>query len=390
MRIGIDASRAVRPDQTGTETYSFYLIRALLRAQRDHQLILYSPEELPLDMLPGMNTAGASAPYPGALRTETERWSVRVIPFPRLWTHVRLNWELWRNPPDLLFISAHVMPVACPVPTVVTVHDLGYLYYPEAHRAFDRWYLHWSTRRHVRLATHIVADSQATREDLARHYGADLSRVRVIYPGYDEKLQRVEDPQVIAAAKARYHIQGDYLLYLGTLQPRKNLSRLIEAFVRAALPWSSSESGGLQLVLAGKKGWGYEALSRLISDMGLQNRVIFPGYIAPEDKAALLSGAKALVFPSLYEGFGMPVLEAMVCGVPVLTSRVSSLPEVAGDAAVLVDPSNVDDIAAGLRRIVHEPDLRRTLVERGYRQAQKFSWQDAARQLWEVFDSIHR
>jgi glycosyltransferase involved in cell wall biosynthesis len=242
----------------------------------------------------------------------------------------------------------------------------------------------------VRLATHIVADSQATREDLARHYGADLSRVRVIYPGYDERLQRVEDPQVIAAAKARYHIQGDYLLYLGTLQPRKNLSRLIEAFVRAALPWSSSESGGLQLVLAGKKGWGYEALSRLVSDMGLQNRVIFPGYIAPEDKAALLSGAKALVFPSLYEGFGMPVLEAMVCGVPVLTSRVSSLPEVAGDAAVLVDPSNVDDIAAGLRRIVHEPDLRRTLVERGYRQAQKFSWQDAARQLWEVFDSIHR
>jgi len=279
------------------------------------------------------------------------------------------------------------MPVACPVPAVVTVHDLGYLYYPEAHRAFDRWYLHWSTRRHARLAACIVADSQATKEDLVQHYGANAARVRVVYPAYDETLQRVENPQIIAAVKARYSIRGDYLLHLGTLQPRKNLFRLIEAFARVQLSGSPSGDGVFQLVLAGKKGWDYEALARLVDKMGLQNRVIFTGYVAPGDKAALLSGAQALVFPSLYEGFGIPVLEAMACGVPVLTSRVSSLPEVAGDAAVLVDPLDVDDIAAGLRQIVCQSDLRHTLIARGYQQVQKFSWHRAAQQLWEVFDS---
>ncbi|MGQ9503000.1 MAG: glycosyltransferase family 4 protein [Anaerolineae bacterium] len=390
MRIGIDASRAVRMEQTGTELYSFYLIRALLRIRQGHHIILYSPRDLPADMLPEANAVATDSLPIGSSGLEAKRWTVRIIPFPRLWTHVRLNWELRRHPPDLLFIPAHVMPIACPVPTVVTVHDLGYLYYPETHRAFDRWYLHWSTHRHVRLAAYVVADSEATREDLDRHYGADPSRIRVIYPGYDETLRRVEDPQLVTAAKARYHIQGDYLLYLGTLQPRKNLSRLIEAFARADLPWGPSEPGGFQLVLAGKKGWGYNTLLRLVNHMGLQNRVIFPGYVTPEDKAALLSGAKALVFPSLYEGFGMPVLEAMVCGVPVLTSRVSSLPEVAGDAAVLVDPLDIDSIAAGLRQIVYQPELCHTLVERGYRQARKFSWQIAARQLWEVFDSARR
>lgn len=387
MRIGIDASRAVRLEQTGTELYSYHLIRALLRVPQEHHLILYTPCALPAGMLPELSAEKADSPQADPASADTERWTVRIIPFPRLWTHVRLNWELRRHPPDLLFIPAHVMPIACPIPTVITVHDLGYLHYPETHRVFDRWYLHWSTRRHAHLATYIVADSEATRQDLARHYGADLARVRVIYPGYDETLQRIEDPQVIAAAKARYHIAGDYLLYLGTLQPRKNLARLIEAFARAGLAQSTSHPQRLQLVLAGKKGWDYEALVRLVDRMGLQNQVIFPGYIAPEDKAALLSGARALVFPSLYEGFGMPVLEAMACGVPVLTSRVSSLPEVAGDAAVLVDPLDVDSIAAGLRQIVDQLDLRRTLVERGYRRAQKFSWRYAAQQLWEVFDS---
>ncbi|PWH18256.1 MAG: glycosyltransferase family 1 protein [Ardenticatenia bacterium] len=390
MRIGIDASRAVRLERTGTELYSYHLIRALLRVPQEHHVILYAPRDLPADILPETRAGQSKISQIGLSDTDAKRWTVRIIPFPRLWTHVRLNWELRCHPPDLLFIPAHVMPLACPVPTVVTVHDLGYRYYPEAHRAFDRWYLDWSTRRHVRLAAYIVADSEATRHDLAYHYGADLARVRVIYPGYDETLRRVEDAQIIADTKARYHIAGDYLLYLGTLQPRKNLSRLIEAFARAGLSWRPSGQQDLQLVLAGQKGWDYDALVRLVNRMGLQNRVLFPGYVAPEDKAALLSGAKALVFPSLYEGFGMPVLEAMVCGVPVVTSRVSSLPEVAGDAAVLVDPLDVDSIAAGLSQVLCQPDLCRMLVERGYRQAQRFSWQNAARQLWEVFDSARR
>jgi glycosyltransferase involved in cell wall biosynthesis len=391
MHIGIDASRAARTQPTGTEAYSFHLIRALLETLRNHQIILYSPTPLPGSIGEVSLERGLETSHSGA--------SVRIIPFPRLWTHLRLNWELRRHPPDLLFVPAHVMPLACPVPAVVTVHDLGYLYYPEAHRLFDRYYLDWTTRRHAHKAARLIADSQATRADLVRHYRADPQRVVVIYPGRDETLQRVQDAGAMAAVKARYGVQGRYLLYLGTLQPRKNLARLIEAFarVRALLPGQeasssigegSQESGPLQLVLAGKRGWLYDDLFQRVDQLGLVGQVIFPGYVAPEDKAALISGALALVHPSLYEGFGMPVLEAMACGTPVLTSRASSLPEVTGDAALLVDPLDVEDIASGLLRLVTDDGLRRWLVERGYTQVHRFSWRQAASQLWEVFDSL--
>ena len=399
MRIGIDASRAARAEQTGTEAYSCHLIRALIESRRHNEIILYSPTA-PSESLWAAGASGAN-----------ERCPVRIIPFPRLWTHVRLNWELRRHAPDLLFVPAHVMPVRCPTPAVVTVHDLGYLYYPDAHRRFDRWYLDWTTRRHTRSAACIIADSEATRADLIRHYGAEPNRIRVIFPGRDETLQRVEDPVAVERSKARCGIRGPYMLYLGTLQPRKNLVRLVDAFARVpswpGYPSAPAETGRLpagrrsacscegaqlplQLVLAGKKGWLYENLFHHVAALGLQNRVLFPGYVASEDKAALLSGACALVFPTLYEGFGMPVVEAMTCGVPVLTSNISSLPEVAGDAALLVDPLNVDDIADGMVRLLSDRELRRSLTQKGYARARQFSWQRAAAQLWEVFDSLVR
>jgi len=395
MRIGIDASRASRTQHTGTEAYSWHLIRALIQSRRNHRITLYSPTELPESL--GAGALGSVADFKSAANAEDpggDRYTSRVIPFPRLWTHLRLNWELRRHPPDLLFVPSHVLPLGCPVPAVVTVHDLGYLYYPEAHRWFDRWYLDSTTRRHARSATCLIADSKATRADLMRHYGAAGDRIRVIYPGRDETLQRVEDPAATAAVRAHYGISGEYLLYLGTLQPRKNLVRLMDAYVRAQSAAAQVDPGDRpgqrnpQLVLAGKKGWLCDDLLRHTGGLGLKGQVVLPGYVATEHKAALLSGALALVFPSLYEGFGMPVLEAMACGVPVLTSNVSSLPEVAGDAALMVDPLSVDDIAAAITRLMGSHDLRRSLIERGYQQAQRFSWQRAAAQLWEVFDSF--
>jgi glycosyltransferase involved in cell wall biosynthesis len=275
------------------------------------------------------------------------------------------------------------MPLVCPVPTVVTVHDLGYLYYPQAHRLLDRWYLDWTTRRHSRLAAAVVADSQATFADLTRHYQADPDRIVVIYPGCDESLGRVDDPRAVATVRARYGLGADYLLYLGTLQPRKNLVRLVEAF--ACL---RSRAADLKLVLAGKKGWLYDELFDRVKSLGLEGRVVFSDYIAEDDKAALLSGALALVYPSLYEGFGLPVLEAMACGTPVLTSNVSSLPEVAGDAALCVDPLDTDAIATGMSRLIDDADLRRTLVQRGYDQVRKFSWANAASEVLQVLETV--
>jgi glycosyltransferase involved in cell wall biosynthesis len=202
----------------------------------------------------------------------------------------------------------------------------------------------------------------------------------------------VNDPALIAGIKARYGItdNSDYLLYLGTLQPRKNLKRLVDAFAQLQAPTASLRrpGRGLQLVIAGKKGWRYADLFAQVESLGLSQRILFPGYIPDEDKAALISGATAVVYPSLYEGFGLPVLEAMACGTPVLTSNVSSLPEVAGDAALLVDPLDTQAITTGMSRLIADVDLRRLLVERGYGQMSKFSWARAAQQVLEVLESV--
>jgi len=371
MLIGVDASRVTRARRTGTESYSLHLIRALIEAGCDHQFRLYTPVPFPSDLLDDLE------------RVENPRYEMQVIPFPRLWTHVRLAWEVWRRPPDVLFVPAHVMPLACPVPVAVTVHDLGYLYYPEAHRPFDRWYLDWTTRRHARLAARIIADSRATRADLIRHYQADPRRIAVVYPGLDVALARTDDAEAVSALKARYGIGGDYLLYLGTLQPRKNLVRLVEAFARLQ-PTAPS----VELVLAGQKGWLYDDLLARVDALGVRDHVVFTGYVTEDAKASLLTGSLALVYPSLYEGFGLPILEAMACGTPVLTSNVSSLPEVAGDAALLVDPLDTDAIAVGMSRLITETDLRDALIEKGYARVRKFSWADAARQVLQVLDSV--
>ncbi len=261
---------------------------------------------------------------------------------------------------------------------MVTVHDLGYLYFPEAHPPRQRWYLDRSTRWQARTTAHLLADSAATKHDLIEKYHAASAKITVAYPGLDPAVRRVEDPAEIARMKAKYDISGDYLLYLGTIQPRKNLQRLIAAFRQ--LP---REAVNFQLVLAGKRGWYADHLLQQSGD-----RVRFIGYVDAADKNALLSGAAAFVFPSLYEGFGFPVLEAMACGVPVLCSDTSSLPEVAGDAAVLVNPLEVGDIARGLQDITTNEDLRKKLIERGYQQAQRFTWQACADVVVGVFKEV--
>jgi len=358
--IGIDASRTVSPRPTGTETYSLRLIQALLSLNPPWDVRLYF-----------------RTPPPDGLFPQADR---RVIPFPRLWTHIRLSWEMARHPPDVLFVPAHVLPPIHPRRSLVTVHDLGYRYFPQAHPRFQRVYLDLSTRWNARAAAHILADSEATRADLARIYGTPPEKVTVAYPGYDESLAPVHDPAILSAVRERYGIPGDYFLYLGTLQPRKNLSRLVLAFSR--LPSRAV------LVLAGQRGWLSDDLFALIRRLGLEGRVLCPGYVRPEDRAPLLSGALAFVFPSLYEGFGLPVLEAQACGCPVICSNTSSLPEVAGDAALQVPPEDVAALADAMARLESDPDLRRELVERGFVNLRRFSWEGCARTVLGVVEEL--
>lgn len=361
MLIGVDASRAVVARRTGTELYSLRLIEALLALDGPQRFRLYfnrSPDRLDSRIRD--------------LFSRSERVELRTISFPRLWTHVRLGAELALHPPDVLFVPSHVVPVRTRVPAVVTVHDLGYLLFPQAHPARQRWYLDWSTRHNVRAARLVIADSLATHSDLVKHYGARPERVIVAYPGRAEELAPVTDPVVIGAAKQRYGITDDYFIHIGTLQPRKNLTRVVEAF--AMLP--STAPG--QLVLAGKKGWLYDELFQLVRRLGLEARVLFVGYLEDADKAALLSGATACVFPSLYEGFGFPALEAQACDIPLICANVSSLPEVAGDGALLVDPLDVSAWTQAMARLSADAELRAQLVVRGQRNLARFSWRSCA------------
>lgn len=368
MLIGIDASRAVTAQRTGTETYSLHLIRALLNLGSGHRFRLYT-------------NGRASLSSPDA---EVE---IRSIPFPRLWTHLRLSAEMALRPPDVLFVPAHVIPLIHPAASVVTVHDLGYLHYPESHRAWDRRYLDWSTRWSARQAAAVLVDSTATGRDLVQAYGISPAKIHVVYLGRDESLRRVEDLDLVARTRARYNLGERYLLYVGTLQPRKNLARVVEAFARVI---SQLDLSDVQLVLAGKKGWSYDALFARVSQLGLDSRVIFPGYVPDADLPALLSGAIAFVYPSLYEGFGIPVLEAGACGVPVITSNTSSLPEVAGDAAILVDPHDVDAIADAMCRIITDEALRAELARRGLENVKRFSWEKCARETLAVLEQVGR
>jgi len=297
---------------------------------------------------------------------------------------LRLSWEMAHRPPDLLFVPAHVLPIVHPRRSVVTIHDLGYLYYPQAHRLLDRLYLDLSTRYNARAATHLIADSSATERDLIERYGTNPDKITVIYPGYDNTVfQPTRDKEVIEAVKARHGIAGDYILFVGTLQPRKNLARLIEAFSNLQYPISN-----IQLLISGKKGWLYEEIFRRVEELGLEERVVFTDYVPEGDLPALLSGARLFVFPSLYEGFGMPVLEAMACGTPVVCSNTSSLPEVAGDAALLVDPLDVGELAAALARVLDDAELRAELIQRGFEQAKGFSWEKCARETLDVLESV--
>ncbi len=364
VRIGIDASRATVRDRTGTENYSLRLLSELLQLDANNEFVLYFRDQ----------------PDPKLAVPDRDGVTCRVMTFPRLWTHVRLSWEMLTNSLDVLFVPAHVLPVIHPPHTVVTIHDLGYLYHRHAHRTVDWLHLHASTLYNARSATKVIADSEATRRDLVEKYSIDADKIVTIYLAHDENFRPVEDPNVVSAALERYGIEGEYFLCLGTMQPRKNLSGALSAY---AMMRRLSDVKH-KLVVAGKRGWLSEAIVKKARALGIENEVIFTGYVAEEDLPAVLGGATALVFMSLYEGFGLPALEAMACGTPVIASNVSSLPEVVGDAGILLDPQDIASVSSAMTRIATEPGLRAELSGRGLERARLFSWRRCAEETLQV------
>ncbi len=278
---------------------------------------------------------------------------------------------------DLLHSMAFVTPLLSAIPAVVTVYDLSFFRYPERYPKSQRLYLQSQTRRSCRAAKQVITISESGRDDVHHLFDIPYERISVAYPGLSPHFR---PPTAGAAAQFRQNpaVPERYILHVGTLQPRKNLLVLLDALAQL-------RDKEIKLVLIGGKGWFYETIYQRIAELGLENRVIFPGYIPDDDLPLWYHGAELFAFPSVYEGFGMPILEAMACDTPVVSSNASAMPEAAGDAALLCDPHNTAAFVDCLQNVLDNPAQAVTMRERGREQIKKFSWQTTGAQTAEAY-----
>ncbi len=371
MLIGIDASRADRLHKTGVEWYAWHLIQSLKRLpeQEAYNWLLYSRQSLS----PQLGDAPAN-------------WHERVLSWPPkfLWTQLRMSFELARHKPDVLFIPAHVLPRVLPRRTIVTVHDVGFLRHPELYGTVQRWWQSVSTHDMLRRATRILTVSEYSKQEILHFCQVDADRVKVVYPGVDHLSQEEVTPFEKQDVIDRYRISGHYFLYIGRLEAKKNILTLIEGFRRYKEDRGLGDP--LSLVLAGVPGEGYEQIQTAIERAGLGNAIIQTGYIAEEDKRALLAGAVALVHPSWYEGFAFSCLEAQLMSCPVVCSRAGALPEVVGvECAAWFDPADPEALAHMLDQITRDEVLRSQLRQAGAEWVKRYTWKQAAQ---DVLDEI--
>ncbi|MCA9932454.1 MAG: glycosyltransferase family 4 protein [Ardenticatenaceae bacterium] len=304
----------------------------------------------------------------------TERRLVRI-----LWEQLRWPLLAKRHKIDLLHSTAFVLPLALPAPAIVTIYDLSFMHYPERFPSLQRRYLQGQTAQACRRARRVITISESGRQDVHRFFGVPLAQIDVVTPGVDEAYQPLPAEEV-AAFRQRRGLPSRFVLHVGTLQPRKNIPTLLEAFARLPLL-------DVHLVLVGGKGWLYDEIFARVTALNLQERVHFTGYVPDEELSLWYNAAALLAFPSVYEGFGLPVVEAMACGTPVAAANTSSIPEAAGDAALLFDPLDVQELADCMTAVLQDTSLAATMREKGLTQAQQFSW---ARAGWETAVAYQR
>lgn len=378
MRIGLDVTSALTQGG-GIGRYTRELVRALVGLDNGRFTFrLFAAKQTGLPAVPN--------PLPTAAHTQLRTAPLSEPWLYRLWYRARLPIPVqWVTGPLDLFHSPDFVlpPVGGRIPTLLTVHDLSFVHYPDVYPVVLVNYLNRVVPWSIGRATHVLADSAATRRDLMETWQVPPEKITVLYSGVDEQFRRVEDEGVLTAVRAHYGL-GDapYLLTVGTVQPRKNYQMLIRAFAPIAATWPHN------LIIAGGKGWLYEAMLEEVTRQGLEGRVHFIGFVADADLPALYSGADLFLFPSLYEGFGLPLLEAMQCGVPVITSNASSLPEVVGETAVLLPPHQPQPWIEAMQTLLADPQHRRQLAAAGPHRAAQFTWQSAARQLLQLYQSL--
>ncbi|MBP7811306.1 MAG: glycosyltransferase family 4 protein [Candidatus Moranbacteria bacterium] len=363
MIIGIDASRAFLKKRTGIEEYSYQVIKHLRTELTGRTVFLYVRKKIswqsgrfiwvipPIDFDLPLN------------------WQLKALWAPRFWTQLRLSLEMLLSPPDVLFVPAHTVPFIHPARTIVTIHGLEYEFCPEAYSWYERWYMRISIRCSCRWAQTVVCVSENTKRDVMKQYLVPEEKIRVVFEGYDQK-----NPHPASRIQNRVL---PYLFFIGRLEERKNILRIIEAFEILKQTYRIPH----ELVLVGKPGYGYEKIRSKIHNLQSNIPIYELGYVNEEEKWLLLRGADVFVFPTLYEGFGIPILEAQAAGTPVVTSNVSSMPEVGGDGAVYVNPESAESIAEGVWQVLSDPDLKNGIIEKATQNLSRFGWASCAQRM---------
>ncbi len=365
MLIGIEAAHANKQPRTGVEQVCFKLIQELKKIiPSEARVVLYS-----------------NIPLRNGLEVLPPNWSAKILSWPlnKLWSQLRLSWELWRQPPDIFIAPGQLVPFFCPRKTVVIVHDSAFAVHPEAYNFWGRQYLKWMNQRIASKAGLIITPSEFSRQELNKYFGVDLKKIIVAALGYEaEDFHLLADDEKSSgqAVLRKYKIDKPFLLAINRLETKKNTRRMVGAFNLLKKDFD------LQLVLGGRPGVGYEEIKKEIEQSPYRADIKELGWVDKDDSLRLLNHARLFLLPSLYEGFGLPLLEAAACGCPVVAAQGGSLPEVGAGAVVYVDPLESADIARGAGEILSDDQQREQYRERGLELVKKYSWAGFAHEVW--------
>lgn len=368
MRIALIGYEANTKNRVGSNQYAFELIKAIHSLDNKNQYTVFLPTPPLADLPP-----------------EKKNWRYQVVGPSKFWNVFGLPWALWRQgpKPEVVFNPGHYSPLFYPGSLVVSIMDLGYLRFPQQFTKPTLFKLKFWTALSIRRASHIFAISETTKNDIIKYYQVESKKVTVTYPGYDRNKFKVQGLKFkTEEVKKKYRIKGDYILFLGTLKPSKNIEGLLEGFKKL------KNQKKPKLVIAGRKGWLYGEIFKKVKKLGIEREVIFTGFVEEDDVPFLMAGAKTYVLPSFWEGFGIPVIEAMACGTPVVVAKAGSLPEIVDKAGILVNPREPESIARGIEKVLYHISIYDMYRKRGLEQAKKFSWQDCARKTIKILEKV--
>lgn len=369
--IWIDGYEANVAQRVGSGQVAFELLKNIEQLDRKNNYTILLP----------------SKPFPD-LPKPRENWKYKILRPAKLWTRlvIPLYYRFAKEKPDLILSPTHYIPAFIKTPRITIIFDLSFLRFPEMFNKQDLYKLTKWTKYSAEESAHIITISQSSKKDIQKFYEISPKKITVVYPGYDDKVfRKINDDGEIEKVLKKYEIEGNYIIYIGTIQPRKNLLRLIR---------SVKNIENIKLIIAGKingkgrKAWMNDEILSEPKKLGIEEKIIFTDFVPTEELPYLISGAKAFVLPSLWEGFGIPVVEAMACGVPVIVSNVSSLPEVAGEAGILVNPESEIQIEQAIRLLVTDKKMHDRLAKKALEQTKEFSWEKMAKEVIKILDSV--